>query len=221
MLALGHPLERAAAAIDDEVGPARAEAIAQTAIQAYLMAQQPEALSLLVFGQDNLGPLANTKAVIAGLMQQVEPDPEGRTLDQIAADVSEGRFKSMHELLQAQARGEAPDIISDQEVREAAADFNRPHPAPPAPGDGTSLSERLGANAAEQCALAMEVGRLEATLATSGKMVEMIEALKRCAHVFRHYSTLHFAKGTDEGKTKAEANLAMAELCERALGLRK
>lgn len=46
---------------------------------------------------------------------------------------------------------------------------------------------------------------------------EMFAALRMAAQTFRKYEKLHRDKGTPEGTTKANSNMIIAQVCERAL----
>lgn len=46
---------------------------------------------------------------------------------------------------------------------------------------------------------------------------ELLAVIRSCAAVFRKYETLHLAKDTEDGRTKAAANADMAQKCEDSI----
>lgn len=80
--------------------------------------------------------------------------------------------------------------------------------------------------AVEEWMEAYEYSASYATLAIAAKdiipalssRIESLETtLHKAAQTFREYEALHLAKGTEDGSAKAQANAAMAKMCEDAL----
>jgi hypothetical protein len=55
---------------------------------------------------------------------------------------------------------------------------------------------------------------LRVDMTTTLELAVLKEALKRCAEQFRFYENQHLAKNTPNADVKAEANRAMAVMCE-------
>lgn len=54
--------------------------------------------------------------------------------------------------------------------------------------------------------------------ASPTEVAELRFALTHAAKTFRKYEVLHREKGTADGATKANSNMIIAQVCERALG---